>query len=61
MRLIAGMNERQLEAYMLTHRHDTVKMAMFHALREAGYWQESRDGCEKQSSSSNGSTGSSKE
>ena len=52
MRLIAGMDEKALEAYLRKHRHDRVQMAMFHALREAGYWQKSASGSESCSESS---------
>jgi len=52
MRTIAGMDERALEKYMRTHRHDRVKMEMYHALTEMGYWRGSPDGSERPCESS---------
>jgi hypothetical protein len=53
------MDEKQLESYMRTHRHDRAKMEMYHALREMGYFQSCPDGSGKQSKSSSGCSGSS--
>jgi hypothetical protein len=59
MRLIAGMDEKQLENYVRIHRHSRLIREMFHALREMGYFQSCPDGSGKQSKSSSGCSGSS--
>jgi len=42
------MDEKRLEKYMRMHRHDRVKMEMYHALTDMGYFQSCQTGSEKQ-------------